>query len=119
MKAGLEAKPRRREGLKFCLASRQRRGSQRRASLSPDLPPGSAQLCSPGFQRGGSHRAPFTPRGFHGTHVRGFGSRKVGPPPGASAMSPPATPKRSAGASGGRAGREPPARTAPREGGRA
>lgn len=85
---------------------------------SPDLPQASAQLCSPGFQRGGSHRAPFTPCGFHGTHVRGFGSRKAGPQPAASAMSPAATPKRALAPRVLAPGTEPTEKTAPREGGR-
>lgn len=53
---------------------------------SPDLPPGFAPLCSPGFQRGVSPRVPFTPHGVLGVQVRGFGSRTAGPQPRASAM---------------------------------
>lgn len=85
---------------------------------SPDLPPGATQLCSPGFQRGGSHRVPFTSHGFQDIHVRGFGSRKAGPQSPASAMYPPASHSQAERcASGGRTRTEPTARAA-LEGGR-
>ena len=89
---------------------------------SPDLPPGFAPLCSPGFQRGAAPRVPFTPHSVLGVQVRGFGSRTAGPQPCASAMRLRRLQRlqagsRIAGASGGCTQTEPTAREVPREGG--
>ena len=58
---------------------------------------------------------PFTALGFHGIHVQGFGSLEAGPPPRASAMRPPETPRQSTGSWGGRGSH--PDRTTGREDG--
>lgn len=102
---------------------RQRRGSRPSAAPSPDLPPGSAQLCSPGLQRGGSPRVPFTPHGILGVHVPGFGSRRASPRLRASAMCPrllrrQRAASRIADASGGCTRTEPTASPRSTEGGR-